>query len=167
MKKDIGELVSFKLNNRIEPIYGIVVDYNDEWTILKHNPVDYVVDGFLIINNSKIKGFRKDSEEKFRGKVIKLKEVAFGDIRIQIDLNSKQNIFESISSKYKLVEFELKSEHIVYIGKITSVEDKFIHIKSLSPTAKWNKEPKKIRISDIRLIQFDNDYLNSLNLLLK
>ncbi|HTN46572.1 MAG TPA: hypothetical protein VL098_09510 [Flavipsychrobacter sp.] len=166
MKKYIGELISLKLNNRLEPVYGIVIEYNEEWTLMKHNPVDYVVDGFLIINNKKVKGYKKDSEEKFKQKVIKLKTAKLGNINTKIHLNNDENVFQTINSKYKLVQFELKSENILYVGSIISIEDKCIYIRSLSPTAKWNKEHKKIRISDIRLIQFDNDYLNSLELLL-
>ena len=45
MKKYIGQLMSIKYTDRPTAIKGFVIDYNDGWTLLEYNPVDYVIDG--------------------------------------------------------------------------------------------------------------------------
>jgi len=44
-KKYIGQLVSIEYTDRPAAIKGFVIDYNDAWTLLKYNRVDYVIDG--------------------------------------------------------------------------------------------------------------------------
>lgn len=41
-KKHIRQLVSVKFTDRKTPIDGYVVNYNDDWTLMKYNPDDYI-----------------------------------------------------------------------------------------------------------------------------
>jgi len=41
-RKYIGKLISIRYNDRPTPIFGFVIDYNDEWTLLRYNPTDYI-----------------------------------------------------------------------------------------------------------------------------
>ena len=73
-KKYIGQFISIKYSDRINPISGFVIDYNDDWTLLKFNPVDYVIDGYIILRHKNIEGFQRNANEKFKEKVIMLKK---------------------------------------------------------------------------------------------
>jgi hypothetical protein len=73
-KKYIGQLVSIRYSDRPTPTFGFVIDYSDDWILLKYNPVDYIVDGYIILRNKNIEGIRRDANEKFREKVIILKK---------------------------------------------------------------------------------------------
>ena len=43
-KKYAGQLISVKFKDRETAICGYVVDYNKDWTLMKYNPVDYVIE---------------------------------------------------------------------------------------------------------------------------
>lgn len=51
MKKYINKTIEFRLVSD-EIIKGILIDYSDDWTFLHYNPVDYVLDGYVLIRNS-------------------------------------------------------------------------------------------------------------------
>ena len=72
-KKHIGQLVSVKFTDRKTPIYGYIIDYNDDWTLMKYNPVDYIIDGYIIFRHKKLEVFSRGTDEKWREKVINLK----------------------------------------------------------------------------------------------
>ena len=80
-KKYIGQLISIKYTDRPTPIFGFVIDYNDDWTLMKYNPVDYIIDGFIIVRHKNIEGFRRSTIEKFKEKVITLKRQHLSDIK--------------------------------------------------------------------------------------
>ncbi len=72
-KKYIKQLISIKFTDREKVINGYVVDYNEDWILMKNNPVDYLIDGYIVIRNMNIESFNRDIDEKWKEKVIKLK----------------------------------------------------------------------------------------------
>lgn len=59
---------------------------------------------------------------------------------------------------------DLKSEKACYPGKFISLEKSKLTINFLDPEAKWTGL-MTFRQGDIRTIEYDTDYLNSLKLL--
>lgn len=57
-KELINNVVSINLKNKKE-FEGILVDISDDWCYIKYIPVDYVVDGFVMINQRYIKKHSK------------------------------------------------------------------------------------------------------------
>jgi hypothetical protein len=165
MANKIGELVSFRYSDRPTPIYGIVVDYNQDWTLLKHNPFDYIIDGYIILRHKNLLGYRRDSEEKFREKVIKLKKLHYPDIPL-IPLTNLETILTHLSNKYEVIDFELKSEKACYLGKVKSITSSELKLKFLDPKGIWRNQ-MKFRSNDIRTIKFKTDYIESLKLISK
>ena len=108
-KKITGQLISIKFTDRKMPITGIVVDYNDDWTLLKYNPVDYIVDGFIILRHKNIEGYRHDTEEKFREKVIKLKGKQSNDSD-KIPIDDLQTILTYLTDNFGVFQFSTKSD---------------------------------------------------------
>ncbi|MCA0432446.1 MAG: hypothetical protein LCH46_04195 [Proteobacteria bacterium] len=161
-KKHIGKLISIKFTDRKTPIYGIVIDCSDDWTLMKYNPVDYIVDGYVIIRHKSIEGFCISSEEKFRHKVIKLKgiEVTKKD---SIPLNDLNTILKYLTEKFGVFQFQTKSETACYLGRLKSLDSKHLVIDCLDTNGKWDGQ-MKFRPNDIRVIEFDTDYINSLKL---
>lgn len=161
-KKHIGQLVSVKFTDRKTPIYGYVVDYNDDWTLMKYNPVDYIIDGYIIFRHQNIEGFRRAQDEKWREKVINLKGLQPTDKDI-IPLNDLETILKYLSDIFGVFQVYRKSETSCYLGRLKSIDTKELIMDDLSPKGKW-KEQMKFRAGDIRVIEFDTDYINSLKL---
>lgn len=162
-KKYVGQLISIKYSDRPTPIFGFVVDYNDEWTLLKYNPTDYIIDGYIILRHKNIEGFRRDKEEKFREKVITLKGQHNSNIQ-DIDLSNLETILSNLTKLYGVFQFDLKSEKRCYLGRLKLLTQKLLTIDFLDTTGRWTNE-MTFRPTDIRTIEFDTDYINSLKLI--
>ena len=161
-KKYVGKLVSIKYTDRPTPICGFVIDYNDDWTLLKYNLVDYVIDGFIILRHKKIEGFRREAEEKFKEKVIILKGQHLADIT-DFPLTDLGTILSNLTKKYGVFKFNLKTEKACYLGSLKTLTKARLTIDYLNPKGIWTKE-MQFRPNDIRTIEFDTDYINSLKL---
>lgn len=163
-KKYVGQLISVKFTDRKTAIYGCVVDYNDDWTLMKYNPVDYIIDGYIIFRHKNIEGFRRNVGEKFRENIIKLKGLIPTDKDL-IPLTDLGTILNYLTDKFGIFQFYTKSETVCYLGRLKSLDSKQLIIDSLNTKGKWD-EQMKFKPGEIRVIEFDTDYINSLKLVL-
>jgi hypothetical protein len=161
-KKHIGQLVSVKFTDRKTPIYGYVVDYSDDWTLMKYNPVDYIIDGYIIFRHKNIEGFRRDTDEKWKEKVINLKGLKPTDKDI-IPLTNLDTILKYLADNFGVFQVYTKSETTCYLGRLKTIDNKELVMDNLNPRGKWDGQIK-FKTSDIRVIEFDTDYTNSLKL---
>ncbi|MDQ3109360.1 MAG: hypothetical protein M3R17_05655 [Bacteroidota bacterium] len=164
-KKHIGELISVKFKDRKNPAYGFVIDYNEEWTLLKYNTVDFLLDGYLIFRHKNIEGIRRNEEEKFIEKVIKLKGLAPSQ-KETIPLTDIGTILKFLTKKFGVFQFYTKSEKACYLGRVNTIDDKNLVLDFLNPKGKWDGK-MEFRLNEIREIEFDTDYINSLKLISK
>lgn len=164
-KKHVEQLISVKFTDRKEAIYGYVVDYNNDWTLMKYNPVDYIIDGYIIFAHKNIEGFRRDINEKWREKVIKLKGLELSEKDI-IPLTNLEAILRCLTDNFGVFQLYTKSEKACYLGRLKSIDAKQLVIDYLNTKGKWAGQAK-FRPNDIRVIEFDTDYINSLKLVLK
>ena len=161
-KKYIGKLISIKFTDRKTFIYGYVVDYNDDWTLIKNNPVDYIIDGYIIFRHKNIEGFRRETEEKWREKVINLKGLEPSDKDI-MPLNDLETILKYLTDNFDVFQVYTKSETACYLGRLKSIDNNELIMDNLNPKGKWDGQ-MKFRTNEIRVIEFDTDYINSLKL---
>lgn len=161
-KKHIGQLISVKFTDRKTPIHGYVVDHNDEWTLMKYNPVDYIINGYIIFRHKNIEGFRRDTDEKWREKIMNLKGLQPTDKDI-IPLADLETILKYLTDNFGIFQVYTKPETKCYLGRLKSIDKKELVIGNLNPKGKWEGKTK-FRPADIRVIEFDTDYINSLKL---
>lgn len=164
MKKKafIGQLLSVHFSDRKEPISGIVLDYTDEWTWMRYNPVDYVVDGYILFRHKNILHYIRDEKERFTEKIIKLKKQDTSTEKIPLE--SLETILRYLTDTHGIFQFYTKSEKACYLGRLQSIDSKNLQIEFLDPRAKWTGK-MTFRPGDVRVIHFDTDYINSLKLL--
>ncbi len=162
-KRSIGKFFTFEFKGRKDNISGVVLDYNDDWTLLK-NCVDYRLDGFIIFKNDKVEHYYGDYEKRAT-KVLKLKGYNF-EKEPKIPIDNLESIFNFISEKYKLIQLYTRKgdacDVVSYLG-----EDNSLYLfDELTTNAKWRYK-LKLPEKECRFISFDNDYLNSLKLITK
>lgn len=160
--KHIGQLISVKFTNRKTPVSGYVVNYNDDWTLMKYNPVDYMIDGYVIFRHKNIKGFHRDAAEKWKEKVINLKGLQPTDKDI-IPFTDIETILKHLTDNFGAFLVYTKSERTCYLGRLQSFDVKTLILDKMNPKGKWTGQ-KKLKTSEIRVIEFDTDYINSLKL---
>lgn len=61
----IGKLITLKFDYFDETIEyrGYLIDFNKDWVLLKHNRVDYVVDGYIVLRNKFVTHFKREAGE--------------------------------------------------------------------------------------------------------
>jgi hypothetical protein len=156
------KLISIEFSDRKRIISGFLLDYSEDWILLKTNPVDYIIDGFTIVRNKHIEEIYQDETEEFAEAVISLKGIT-PVYEEKIPLDTIQEIFRYLNSKYEIFAFTYKSEKSIYPGRLINIDDKKIRIEWIDTRAQWVGE-RKFKLDKIRAIEFDNDYLNSLKL---
>jgi len=162
-KKLIGKFLTFKFVGRKYDIPGVVLDYNENWTLIR-NCSEYSPDGFTIFKNEKVDYFYGD-KEKMATKILKQKKYSYLQDP-KVALGSLDEILRSIDKKYSLIQLDTKkgdaSDVVKYLGCVESL----YLFDELTTTAKWRY---KLRLpeKECRFISFDSNYLNSLKLVTK
>jgi hypothetical protein len=128
---------------------------------MKYNPVDYIIDGYVIFRNKNIESFCREVDEKWREKVINLKGIHID--KNTIPLKNLKTILEYLTDNFGVFQVYTKLETICYLGKLKSINTKEFIMENLNPKGKW-KGQMKFNATDIRVIEFDTDYINSLKL---
>ena len=129
---------------------------------MKLNPCDYCIDGYVILRHKNIDRFKRDDMVRFKEKVIMLKGDHLPVVK-KFPLSDLQTILSYITKNYGVFAFYLKSENSCYLGKLHSFTTNKLTIEYLNPKALWTKK-MEFRPGDIRTIEFDTDYINSLKL---
>src|ERR1051326_2379781 len=155
--KYISHLISVKLKGWKAPLYGFILDLNKDWTLIKYNPVDYLIDGYKIIRNKYIESIQREDEEKWREKVIRLKGIS-PNKNEKIPISNLSDILEYLTKTFNLFEIQKKYEDSVWIGRLKKIDSKNVVIKDVTPKGKWDGQ-MEFKRDEIRLISFETDYI--------
>ena len=149
------------LNRRKSILQGIIICTGTEWILLKYIPVDYVIDGYLLIRTKYIKKIERGENEMFHESVIRLKLTDKRDEELHLNLNQVTDVLYDLMQNHITIQFDLYDDSVSYIGKIKKINTRSIRIENINPEGKWEEENLYL-LDCIRTIQFDNDYINSL-----
>ena len=148
-----------------DPEIGMLIDENDEWILVKHIPVDYVIDGYKIYRKKFIEDRINGENEQKIEKVLKLKKIDV-DKPKGFEFNNTIGLLEWVEKKYGIFEFQdLDGSEVAY-GKINEMNDGLLTIDFVD--ADGNVEVAydyQYLVDDIRIITFETDYHTSIVLL--
>ena len=163
MENYLRQLVSIEFLDKKEIYTGFLIDYSDDWILLRNNPVDFIIDGFVILKNKNIERMYRDSNHEFTEKVIRLKGLKTNAKDI-IPIKDLTSIVNFLDKKYGIFQIAKKSATSAYLGKLIKLNDEELIIDFLDTKGQFGGElsfnPEKIRV-----IEFDTDYINSLKLI--
>ncbi len=167
-QRDIGKYFSFKFKyvNGISIYSGYLLDFNEDWMLIKHNSTDYEIDGYLILRAKYVTHFKRDSRDRFTEKILDLKGYK-PQSNEKIPITDIETVLNYLTKKYGIFQFDMRSDTASWLGRVKKITGKDLELRYLTPTAKWTNEMKPFKIGNIRTIQFDNDYINSLMLIAK
>ncbi|MFC2110439.1 hypothetical protein ACFLRU_02495 [Bacteroidota bacterium] len=148
-----------------EEISGFFIAEGKEWILLHDNQNDFMIDGLRFVHKINIDEILREEDEVFKEKVRALK---YPNLSITHDynLNNTRELLKQFQAEDGLFHFDTDNEEELVVGKIVSVSENDFVIKTLSSTATWS-ETCSCSFEEVSSLALANDYLNSLNLLLK
>ena len=161
MKKLLNKLIIIEFEDK-KSEKGILIDYNKDWLLIKANPVDFVLDGYSIVKNFKVKNIVTNNETKFAEKAIKLKGIKI-EKKAKIPLQNFDKIIENINKNFGIFSLTKKNNDAIYPGKLKKINHDKIVITWIDLHATWTNK-REFKKDKIRVIEFNNDYLTSLKL---
>jgi hypothetical protein len=165
MEKNLRQLISIEFEDKKEIFTGFLIDYSDDWILLRNNPVDFIVDGYILLKNKNVKSIHRDEDHEFTEKVIRLKGVKTNAEDI-IPIKDLASIVTFLDKKYGIFQIAKKSSKSAYLGKLIELNKEELTIDFLDIRGEFGGElsfnPDKIRV-----IEFDTDYINSLQLIVR
>lgn len=140
-------------------VVGLWLAENEDWLLLRQIPVDYVVDGYVLLAKEHIvsrepdKRYRKQTEQ-----ILKLKEIK-AELPPSFQFLETVEMLRWVERQYGLVEFATKEES-AFFGWIYKADVVHLWVDSLTPKAKVDvrdRESSPYVISAIQIISFDTD----------
>jgi hypothetical protein len=160
------EIIDIKIKRHKEIVRGIKIFENDAIVLIINNPNDFVLDGYSFINKKYISEI-KTTDDDLKLKVFDNKIIDFNYQKyLNYSLNSINEIVDDMMVNFNLVELYFESSSYSIIGKITKLNLKTFLIDLLSVKAMFIRT-EKFYYDKLRIISFDNDYLKSLEFLIK
>ncbi|MFV8335258.1 hypothetical protein ACNQF7_04130 [Flavobacterium sp. RSP29] len=163
MEKYLRQLISIEFEDKKDVFSGFLIDWTEDWILLKNNPVDFIIDGYTILKNKNVKSIIQDKDHEFTEKVIKLKGLKTSAEEI-IPLKDLYSIMNFLANKYEIFQIAKKSDKAVYLGKIIEINEDELVMDFLGTEGEFEGE-MSFKQNKIRVIEFDTDYINSLKLI--
>lgn len=157
----ISRVVSVKIRNGAI-FKGVLTAVGASWVILKYIPVDYVVDGLVLVSTKYILDVGVSDEDLFKEKILQLKNVDFST-SAGLNLDVQEQLFAELKRQDNLIRIELKDHDKSYVGKITVVREKSMKVQLID--TRCNKLSEETFLyNEMRAVYFHDDYLQSLEL---
>ena len=112
---------TFQMIDWEEPEVGLLIDENEEWLLVKHIPVDYVIDGYKVFKKEFIESRDRGENEQKIEKVLHLKKV---DINKPdgFEFSDAAGLLQWVESTYGLFEIQDDESELTY-GRICKIVD--------------------------------------------
>jgi hypothetical protein len=162
MEKYLRQLISIEFEDKKDIFSGFLIDWTEDWILLKNNPVDFIIDGYTLLKNKNVKSIIQDKDHEFTEKVIRLKGLKTSAEEI-IPLKDLSSIINFLADKYEIFQISKKSDKAVYLGKLMELNEDELVIDFLGTEGEFDGE-MSFKLNKIRVIEFDTDYINSLKL---
>jgi hypothetical protein len=163
MEKYLRQLISIEFDDKKETFSGFLIDWTEDWILLKNNPFDFIIDGYTILKNKNVKSIIQDKDHEFTERVIRLKGLKTSAEEI-IPLKDLSSIINFLADKYEIFQIAKKSDKAVYLGKLIELNEEELIIDFLGTEGEFEGE-MSFKHNKIRVIEFDTDYINSLKLI--
>ena len=160
MKKK--ELYLFVIKSWNDPIYGIIENISEEWVLVKRIISDYLFDGYTLIRRKYIKDVIRNSDVIFKEDVLIAKGYIDGEKVQSISIDNAFSPLEWFKESQTTFMLSPKDESICFLGQIEKILSNSFYLKALNSKGQWDKKPYIYRLNNIRTIDYETDYINSL-----
>ena len=146
---------------------GLIVAENDKWLLVKHIPIDYIVDGYKLYRKAFISSRESDNGEEKVARVLELKGVKATAPK-GFKLKSIKKMLAWSEKTYGIFEFQQKVEEELYYGKNATIEKNKLVMDIVSPDGEIDDAYEyEFSLKKIRVVSFDSDYFHAIRLLME
>lgn len=161
------KIESYKIKNWKHKEVGLLISENEHWILVKHIPVDYVVDGYKIYRKKYITDRISKTEEAKIKRVLELKKTETTPPK-SFKFADTLELLKWSEKKYGLFEFQDLVESELFYGKINRTTGNSLIIDMIKTNGKIEfSYDYEFAIDEIRVITFETDYFESIRLLMK
>lgn len=160
-----NQVYSILIEDWDEEVTGVFVAEGTEWILLYDNQNDFIVEGLRFIHKTKLDEVIRDDDELFKEKVFSKKYPAFS-FDESYNLDDSFELMNQIKEENKLLHFDSEDEEEIVVGVLEKVSKNQFQLKSLTSESVWG-ESLSCEFTEVSTIAIDNDYLKSLNLVVK
>ncbi|MCP4176775.1 MAG: hypothetical protein GY756_03335 [bacterium] len=158
---------TYKIRDWEEPETGLLIDENEEWVLVKHIPVDYVIDGYKLFKKEFLEERDRGDAEKLIEKVLTLKKMKT-DLPIGFKYADTEELLKWTEDKYGVFEFQDNEGDELFYGKVNQTDGANLIIDMIKSDGSVEEEfDYEFQIDEIRAITFESDYHKSICLLWK
>lgn len=157
-----GGFYSIKFHGRNDFFSGIVLDYNNEWVLIRRC-FDYRLDGYTVVRRSKIHSVIYDEFEKRAMLILKKKNYHYSKDE-RVNIKDIDTLIKVVANKYKLLQIDTNDGKAFDVVKFQKMVNGLYFFKELTVNCKWRYN-LTLSESKLNFISFDTDYLNSLKLI--
>ena len=163
----IMKLIKFKIRRFKELVTGILLASGTQWSLVRLNVVDYVLDGFQFTNKKYVVSESEIEEGTMEYRVLSVKNRKEDTPAFDCPylLDEVDSLYSFLKSNETLVAVGLHRQNIIYVGKIKDVGAKSFALDTYS-TELQKTGIMNIEFAKVRYVQIHTDYLDSLSLLL-
>ncbi len=156
---------TYKIFGYKEKETGLLIAENEDWVLVKHIPVDYVVDGFKLYRKNAIKKRKSKKKEDKIARVLALKNIDT-NIPDGFTFTSVIETLQWCENTYGLFEFQ-DSDATLFYGKLNQSEGTDFCIDTIDADGVIEKEyDYEFSEEEIEIITFETDYFESVRLLM-
>jgi len=145
---------------------GLLIAENEEWILVKHIPVDYVIDGYRLYKKEFVTKRERTKKEKQIEKVLELKGIEINQ-PYNFQFSDTLNLLKWSENEFGFFEFQDDSETELFYGKIREVKNNLLTIDMIKSDGAIERDyDYEYDIDEIRVITFQTDYFVSIGLLM-
>lgn len=153
-------LAEIKISRYPGFVRGLVLKETEQWIVLKRNLIDYVLDGYMFINEAYVKRINMLPPDSLDAQIMSLKQEGNAILPDWIDTD---RLLCSLCEAGTLVDIGLESQDYVLVGYIVSVAEKSFRLRMIGTKGEM-LNAIRIESDKIRTLVTDSDYLQSLEM---
>ena len=144
---------------------GLILAENDTWILVKHIPVDYLIDGYKLFRKSAIQDRVHGNIETNIERVLMLKKIT--DHKPEgFEFSDTLTLLKWAETNFQILEFQDESESELIYGKLKRVEGNDFTIDFINADGTVDLLfDYEFSLEAIRVISFESDYHQSIRLL--
>jgi hypothetical protein len=165
LREDMRRFRRIKIKGYKGLLDGLLVSTGRTWTLLRDNPYDYLLDGFVFVRRKFLLREVESEAVTFKREIFDLKG-EFPDNYLDLNLDADRALFAHFQKTGGLVSVARHVEHSILVGWVEEVYERSFRLRLVDRRG-IILGTRSLSYDVVRSVGFGNDYLKSLMLMMR